>query len=214
MMRIAITGATGFVGGNIAEVLVDRGHEVTGLVRREPKQPLPWQHRLVDFSSTASIAVALSGADAVVHCAIANDFHMLLNDRPGAYDAYVGMTQRVTRAAVAAGATPSLASEIGAEVERVIKRRATGTFHLVGDDAVGRMDLARLVCDVFALDDGLLDEIDAPVEQRFPQAVPVDTSLDNARTKQVLGLEATPLRALLGAFRQEMESGALHPLTR
>ncbi len=317
MMRIAVTGATGFVGSNIAEVLTDRGHEVVGLVRSEPRRALPWQHVLVDFSSTASIAAALVGADAVVHCAISNDFHMLLNDRPGAYDAYVGMTQRVTRAAVATGAhvvyistdwvmdgtrhrspeddcgnpvniygflkamgeqvvrdlapesgaicriggvmgahrlqdsgprsqdvgfgyfvvslvqalqrgdrfavwggpfvnevaTPSLAAEIGAEVEQAIARRAIGTFHLVGDDAVGRMELAQLVCDVFGLDVDLLDEIEAPEEQRFPQAVPVDTSLDNTRTKQALGLGPTPLRALLEAFRRELTSGTLQPVT-
>lgn len=317
MKRIAVTGATGFVGSNIAEVLVDRGHDVTGLVRSEPRQPLPWRHRLVDFSSVPSVAAALVGVDAVVHCAISNDFHMLLNDRAGAYDAYVGMTQRVTRAALTTGthvvyistdwimdgtrhrapeddcgnpvniygflkamgeqvvrdlapdsgaicriggvmgahrlnergprsqdvgfgyfvvslvqtlqrgerfavwggpfvnevATPSLASEISAEVEQVVLRRATGTFHLVGDDAVGRMALARLVCDVFSLDAGLLDEIDAPADQRFPQAVPVDTSLDNSRTKQVLGLGPTALRSLLEAFRRELESGTLQPIT-
>ena len=317
MARIAITGATGFVGSNIAELLANRGHAVSGLLRKPPQEDLPWPHREVDFSSPHSIADALAGSDAVVHCAIANDFHMLLNDRPGAYDAYVGMTSRVAQAAHAAGthmvyistdwvmdglrrlspetdcgnpvniygflkamgeqvvrdvsgqagaicriggvmgshrlqasgprsqdvgfgyfvvslvqslqrgerfavwggpfvnayATPSLASEIGAEVERVISLRATGTFHLVGDDAVGRMELARLVCEVFALDQQLLDSVDAPTDQLFPQAVPVDTSLSNAATKAALGLAPTSLRALLVAFRQELATGKLGPLT-
>lgn len=318
MARIAITGATGFVGSNIAEVLALRGHEVTGLLRRPAEHTLPWQHQQVDFASVDSIQNAITGYDAVVHCAIANDFHMLLNDRPGAYDAYVGMTSRVARAAKASGvhtvyistdwimdglqhrspetdcgnpvniygflkamgeqairdisessgaicriggvmgvhrlqassprsqdvgfgyfvaslvqtlqraerfavwggafvneyATPSLASEIGAEVERVIALRSTGTFHLVGDDAVGRMELARLVCEVFALDATLLDSIDAPADQRFPQAVPVDTSLSNDITKRALGLGPTSLRALLEAFRLELATGSLAPLTR
>lgn len=318
MARIAITGATGFVGSNIAEVLAGRGHDVIGLLRREPDAALPWAARVVDFGSVASITEAIRGADAVVHCAISNDFHALLNDRPKAYDAYVGMTSRVAHAANAVGAhlayistdwtmdgrghrvteadcgnpvnvygflkamgeqvvrdlcpdngaicriggvmgahrlqeagpraqdvgfgyfvvslvqtlqrserfavwggpyvnevaTPSLASEIGAEVERVILRKATGTFHLVGDDAVGRMELARTVCEVFELDPSLLYTIDAPEDQRFPQAVPVDSSLDNARTKQVLGLGTTSLRDLLGAFRVELQTGSLHPLTR
>ncbi len=318
MARIAITGATGFVGSNIAELLHDRGHDVVGLLRKAPQGALPWPHREVDFSSPDSIADAISGCDAVVHSAISNDFHMLLNDRPGAYDAYVGMTSRVARAAQSTGvhmvyistdwvmdglrrlspetdcgnpvniygflkamgeqvihdvsghagavcriggvmgahrlqalgprsqdvgfgyfvvslvrtlqrgerfavwggpfvnayATPSLASEIGAEVERVILLRATGTFHLVGDDAVGRLELARLVCEVFTLDQQLLDCIDAPSDQLFPQAVPVDTSLSNTATKRTLGLGPTPLRALLMAFRQELETGKLDPLTR
>jgi dTDP-4-dehydrorhamnose reductase len=318
MARIAITGATGFVGSNIAEVLAARGHDVTGLLRRPAERTLPWTHRQVDFASIESIQTAISGCDAVVHCAISNDFHMLLNDRQGAYDAYVGMTGRVARAAKGAGvhvvyistdwimdglrrrspetdcgnpvniygflkamgeqvtrdisessgavcriggvmgvhrlqasgprsqdvgfgyfvaslvqtlqrgerfavwggafvneyATPSLASEIGAEVERVIALRATGTFHLVGDDAVGRLELAQLVCAVFALDATLLDIIDAPADQRFPQAVPVDTSLSNEATKRALGLGPTSLRALLDAFRQELATGVLAPLTR
>ncbi len=317
MVRIAVTGATGFVGSNITQVLADRGNEVVGLLRRSPDKALPWSHRVVDFSSEEALSAALADCHAVVHCAISNDFHMLLNDRPGAYDAYVGMTQRVTKAAVASGghvvyistdwvmdgtrhgspesdcgnpvniygflkamgeqvvrdlapesgaicriggvmgahrlneagprsqdvgfgyfvvslvqalqrgtrfavwggpfvnelATPSLASEIGAEVGRVIERRASGTFHLVGDDAVGRMELARMVCDVFNLDQSLLDEVDAPADQRFPQAVPVDTSLSNANTKAVLGLGPTSLRSLLEAFQRELESGRLQPIT-
>lgn len=318
MATITITGATGFVGSNIAEVLAGRGHDVVGLLRREPTMALPWTSRVVAFSSIDSIIAGLHGADAVIHCAISNDFQALINDRPKAYDAYVGMTSRVAQAANAVGAhlvyistdwtmdgrghrateddcgnpvnvygflkamgeqvvrdlcpdngaicriggvmgahrlqaagpraqdvgfgyfvvslvqalqrgerfavwggpyvnevaTPSLASEIGAEVERVIQRRATGTFHLVGDDAVGRMELARIVCDVFELDPSLLDIIDAPEDQRFPQAVPIDSSLDNARTKQALGLGPTPLRGLLEAFRRELETGRLGPLTQ
>jgi len=38
MARIAVTGATGFVGGTVAAVLTDKGHEVTCLVRRDPAQ--------------------------------------------------------------------------------------------------------------------------------------------------------------------------------
>lgn len=317
MARIAITGATGFVGSNIAEVLAMRGHDVLGLIRRAPERSLPWEHVQVDFTSLDSITGAIAGCDAIVHCAISNDFHALLNDRPKAYDAYVGMTSRMAKAAITVGAhvvyistdwtmdgrghrvteadcgnpvnvygflkamgeqvvrdlcpetgaicriggvmgahrlqeagprsqdvgfgyfvasmvqrlqrgerfavwggpyvnecaTPSLASEIGAEVERVILRKAVGTLHLVGDDAVGRMELARLVCEVFELDARLLESIDAPADQRFPQAVPVDTSLDNAFTKRALGLGPTPLRELLAAFRHELASGVLQPLT-
>ncbi len=315
MSRIAVTGATGFVGSNVAEVLASRGHEVIGLVRTLPRLPTPWRPQLTDFGSADSIAAAMGSVDAVVHCAITNDFHMLMNDRPRAYQSFVDLTNLVTRAArgahlvyistdwtmdgtrhltpetdfgnpiniygflkamgeqvvrdlapdsgavcriggvmgahrlqavgprsqdvgfgyfvislvqalqagerfavwggpfVNAIATPSLASEIGAEVGRVILRGATGNLHLVGDDAVGRMELAQLVCDVFDLDPTLLDEIDAPEEQRFPQAVPVDTSLSNTLTKQALALGETPLRELLVALRRESETGVLQPLT-
>jgi nucleoside-diphosphate-sugar epimerase len=84
-MRIALTGSTGFVGSNVAKVLQLRGHEVVGLVRTVAK--LPWETQLVDFQNQDSIQAALAGSDAVVHCAIANDFNRLMQDRPYAFDA-------------------------------------------------------------------------------------------------------------------------------
>ena len=308
-MKIAITGSTGFVGSNIASVLQSSGHEVIGLVRSENK--LPWPTKLVDFTSEDSISSALEGTQAVVHCAIANDFNRLLQDRDFAYDSFVGMTSRVVKAANKAGskpiyistdwvmdgtthlslesnkgnpvnfygflkamgeqvvrdlapengavcriggvmgfhqtkkdgprsqdvgfgyfvtslvnalskgeafavwggdqvnkiATPSLAAEIGAQVERVAARNATGTFHLVGDDAVTRMELAKLVCEVFNLDASLLQETNPPESELFPAPVPVDTSLSNVETKRVLGIGEKSLRGLLESLRIEYEAG-------
>ena len=308
-MKIAITGSTGFVGSNIASVLQSSGHEVIGLVRSEAK--LPWQTKLVDFTNEDSISSALKGTDAVVHCAIANDFNRLLQDRDFAYDSFVGMTSTVVKAANKAGskpiyistdwvmdgtthlslesnkgnpvnfygflkamgeqvvrdlapangavcriggvmgfhqtksdgprsqdvgfgyfvtslvsslsrsetfavwggdqvnkiATPSLAAEIGAQVEKVAARNATGTFHLVGDDAVTRMELAKLVCEVFNLDASLLQETNPPESELFPAPVPVDTSLSNVETKKILGIGEKSLRSLLESLRIEYETG-------
>ena len=308
-MKIAITGSTGFVGSNIASVLQSSGHEVIGLVRSEAK--LPWETKLVDFTNEDSISSALVGTDAVVHCAIANDFNRLLQDRDFAYDSFVGMTSRVVKAANKAGskpiyistdwvmdgtthlslesnkgnpvnfygflkamgeqvvrdlapangavcriggvmgfhqtksdgprsqdvgfgyfvtslvnslskgepfavwggdqvnkiATPSLAAEIGAQVEKVAARNATGTFHLVGDDAVTRMELAKLVCEVFNLDASLLQETNPPESELFPAPVPVDTSLSNVETKKILGIGEKSLRSLLESLRIEYEAG-------
>jgi dTDP-4-dehydrorhamnose reductase len=308
-MKIAITGSTGFVGSNIASVLQSSGHEVIGLVRSEAK--LPWETKLVDFTSEDSISSALEGTDAVVHCAIANDFNRLLQDRDFAYDSFVGMTSRVVKASNKAGskpiyistdwvmdgtthlslesnkgnpvnfygflkamgeqvvrdlapangavcriggvmgfhqtkldgprsqdvgfgyfvtslvnslskgeafavwggdqvnkiATPSLAAEIGAQVEKVAARNATGTFHLVGDDAVTRMELANLVCEVFNLDASLLQETNPPESELFPAPVPVDTSLSNVETKKILGIGEKSLRNLLESLRIEYQAG-------
>jgi dTDP-4-dehydrorhamnose reductase len=309
-MRIAITGSTGFVGSNISSVLQSYGHEVIGLVRSDSK--LPWETKLVDFTSKDSISSALQGADAVVHCAIANDFNRLLQDRDFAYDSFVGMTSRVVQAANIAGskpiyistdwvmdgtthlslesnkgnpvnfygflkamgeqvvrdlapsngavcriggvmgfhqtkkdgprsqdvgfgyfvtslvnslskgetfavwggdrvnkiATPSLAAEIGAQVEKVAAQNATGIFHLVGDDAVTRMELAKLVCEVFNLDASLLQEKNPPESELFPAPVPVDTSLSNVETKKILGIGEKRLRNLLESLRVEYEAGS------
>jgi dTDP-4-dehydrorhamnose reductase len=102
-------------------------------------------------------------------------------------------------------ATPSLAAEIGAQIERVATRNATGTFHLVGDDAVTRMELARLVCEVFDLDASMLEESDPPKSELFPAPVPVDTSLSNVETKKILGIGEKSLRSLLESLRIEYE---------
>jgi dTDP-4-dehydrorhamnose reductase len=110
-------------------------------------------------------------------------------------------------------ATPSLAAEIGAQVSLIAEKNAVGTFHLVGDDAISRMDLAKMVCEVFELDANLLIETDPPASELFPAPVPVDTSLSNAATKQALGVGPTSLRALLKALKTEYESGSPSPVT-
>lgn len=318
MSKVAITGSTGFVGGNIAEVLQSMGFEVVGLARAIPAETIPWDLKVIDFQDEDSITDALHGCIAVVHCAIHNDFNKLVNDREYAYDAYVGMTQRITKAANRVGAqiiyissdwildgaghyttesdpgnpinlygslkmlgeqvirdlapetgaicriggvmgfhrtkkemprgqdvgfgyfvasivqslrdgqeftvwdgdrvnkiaTPSLASEIGAEIARIIDKKAGGTFHLVGDDAVTRMQLAETVCEIFELDKSKLRVSEPPIEALFPAGVPVDTSLSNKHTKAVLGLGSTSLRELLVAFRNEWETGKVSPITR
>jgi dTDP-4-dehydrorhamnose reductase len=109
---------------------------------------------------------------------------------------------------------PSLASEIGAQVERIISRKVQGTFHLVGDDAISRMDYARLICEIFELDATLLREAPPSIDDQFPGQVPVDTSLSNVLTKKVLGLGPTPLRDLLIALRTEIDTGKITAITK
>ena len=65
--RIAITGATGLVGGNLAAFLTTGGHRVDPLVRRPPRPgttEIAW-----DPARDRIDAAALEGIDAVVHLA-------------------------------------------------------------------------------------------------------------------------------------------------
>jgi dTDP-4-dehydrorhamnose reductase len=99
MSTIAVTGATGFVGGTVAAVLAGKGHDVVCLVRRDPGADFPWPTRLVDVHDTESLVRGLDGCAAVAHLAIMNDFHGMYADRKAAQDGYVGLTRRVVDAA-------------------------------------------------------------------------------------------------------------------
>ena len=110
MAKIAVTGSTGFVGSNIAAVLEKYGHEVIGIGRRAPEVAPSWEIKIVDFTDVDSIAHGLEGCDAVVHCAISNEFNKLVENRQAGYDSFPGMTQRVTLAANKAKAKPILIS--------------------------------------------------------------------------------------------------------
>ena len=317
MARIAISGSTGFVGSNIAEALLAAGHDVVGLTRNAAVHSAPWTLREVDYTSVESLTAATENCDAVVHCAIANDFIRLMEDRPAAYENYVAVTERLGRIADKQGqkyvfissdwvmdgtghlepesnagnavnyygylkglgeqavhsalegrgavariagvmgrhriaeaprlqdvgfgyfvdtlvralragnefvvwggdfvnkvTTPSLASEVGAQIGRIIERDATGTLHLVGDTAVTRLELAYAACDVFELPRSLIKEGEPPANELFPAPVPVDSSLGNEHTKRVLGLAPQSVHDLLVAFRREIDSGSVSPITR
>src|SRR5438874_685092 len=77
-MRILVTGATGFVGGHLAELLLAAGGaEVHGLARR-PEWPLEWAHlagrvplRPVDLTDRAAVEAVLRDVrpDHVYHLA-------------------------------------------------------------------------------------------------------------------------------------------------
>jgi nucleoside-diphosphate-sugar epimerase len=71
-MRIAVTGASGFVGGAVATALADAHHDVTGFGRT----PRGWTHPLARYRVWDIAAGPLLGDrdfDAVVHCAALAD---------------------------------------------------------------------------------------------------------------------------------------------
>jgi dihydroflavonol-4-reductase len=75
MSRVAITGASGLVGGNLAAELVAGGHQVVATRRGATKvahlADLPIEWRDADLLSQGALAAAFAGADAVFHCAAA-----------------------------------------------------------------------------------------------------------------------------------------------
>jgi len=71
-MRVAVTGATGFIGSHIAEALLADGHELTILARNPAKLiPSLQQARIVpgDLLDAAAATRLTDGAEAVLHAA-------------------------------------------------------------------------------------------------------------------------------------------------
>jgi nucleoside-diphosphate-sugar epimerase len=104
-MRIAITGASGFLGGYLVRVLRDRGLRVRAVVRRpEAAAALAaegFETAMADLADAAALAAAFEGCDGVVSNAAQ------LNRRGASNEAYaaanVDGARRVAESAVRAG---------------------------------------------------------------------------------------------------------------
>lgn len=75
-MKALVTGATGYIGGSVAEKLVAAGHDVSGLVRSEAKIPLLKERGVNPVVGTLDdcqiLTKAAQAADAVIHAASAD----------------------------------------------------------------------------------------------------------------------------------------------
>jgi dTDP-4-dehydrorhamnose reductase len=94
-VRVYLTGASGFVGSNLAHVLAAHRAEV-----------IAPGHDQVELTDAAAVARSVADAQpqAIVHAAIWNDPAGLLRDRRRAWASYVGATRHLVHAANAAGA--------------------------------------------------------------------------------------------------------------
>jgi nucleoside-diphosphate-sugar epimerase len=73
MGRVLVTGATGFIGSKLVERLVERGDDVTCLVRstskRDVLEPLGVQFAVGDMRDAAAVRRAVQGTEVVYHLA-------------------------------------------------------------------------------------------------------------------------------------------------
>src|SRR5271165_2253706 len=76
-MVIFLTGATGYIGGAVADALLNAGHSVIGLARSdEAAGRLHLRNMSVhhgDLDSTSSLASAAEAADGVIHAGTTNN---------------------------------------------------------------------------------------------------------------------------------------------
>ncbi len=84
-MRVAVAGATGFIGRALAKALADDGHDVAALTRHPDDYPGAGRAVHADIGDTESLRQALDGQEAayyLVHSLAVEDF--AVRDREGA----------------------------------------------------------------------------------------------------------------------------------
>jgi dTDP-4-dehydrorhamnose reductase len=113
-LRVYLTGATGFLGGNVARVFAEREEAelFCPVHRMPPPDDAPYTWERVDLTDAAAVerSVAAFRPDAIVHTAIRNDLLHLYADRDGAWEAYVGATRHLVDSANRHGARVVLVS--------------------------------------------------------------------------------------------------------
>jgi dihydroflavonol-4-reductase len=73
ILKILVTGGTGFIGSHLCEALIERGHHVTILVRPDDDtrwvDALPLARAMGDITDKGSLAAAVGDVDCVFHLA-------------------------------------------------------------------------------------------------------------------------------------------------
>jgi dihydroflavonol-4-reductase len=143
-MKVLVTGATGLVGGHVVDRLLERGDDVTALVR-SPTRAAPLAARGVrlvtgDLSNSAAIGAAVGGQDIVHHIAAtlgaSTEAEFMEANREG--------TRRIAQACAAAATPPRLvlvsSMAAGGPSRRGAPKTAAGDDHPV--TMYGRSKLA------------------------------------------------------------------------
>ncbi|MFC2058372.1 hopanoid-associated sugar epimerase [Chloroflexota bacterium] len=104
-MKALVTGATGFIGGNLARELLGQGFQVRALVREESNRKniddLDIETALGDLTDRASLDRALDGCDVLFHVAAAYTFWA--RDPGSIYKSNVQGTENILAAALDRG---------------------------------------------------------------------------------------------------------------
>ncbi len=105
-MKIFVTGGTGFIGGQVARKLRERGDDVVALVRSPEKAgalgDLGCEIVPGDLTDSDAIKRGIEGCDAVIHGAAIYKVGIRKSEHPAMYEANVVGTERVLGAALEA----------------------------------------------------------------------------------------------------------------
>jgi nucleoside-diphosphate-sugar epimerase len=110
-MKVFLTGGTGFIGGEVARRLRERGDDVVALVRApgraEALSAIGCTLVAGTVTDEAAVRSGLDGADAAIHGAAIYEVGIPASRRPEMYETNVAGTRTVLAAALAAG-TPKV----------------------------------------------------------------------------------------------------------
>ena len=127
---ILVTGASGFIGGHVARLLVERGQPVRVLLRPSSNliglAGLPVEKAVGDLREAASLRPALQGCTTLYH--VAADYRLWARDPGDLYSSNVAGTRNILEASLQAG------------VERVVFTSSVGCIGLPGDGRPGTED--------------------------------------------------------------------------
>lgn len=125
-MTTLVTGASGFVGSAVARRLLQAGHDVRVLTRKQSVlrnlEGLPVEQVTGDLTDAGSLARALRGCDALFH--VAADYRLWVPDPEAMHAINVGGTAVLMKAAIAAGVT------------RVVYTSSVATLGIASGDAL------------------------------------------------------------------------------
>lgn len=126
-MKVLVTGASGFLGGHMAEGLIERGYSVVAQVRRGSDTTLlkemDLEMRVADLTDYESLLAATKGVDVVIHLAAYYTFH-------GKRDLYRKINVEGTRSILEASAKNGISHFIYCSTTEAIGRVNAG----IGDE--------------------------------------------------------------------------------
>ena len=129
-MRALVTGATGFIGGNLTVELLNNGFQVRALVRegsnRKSLEGLDVEVTLGDLRDVSSLERALDGCEVLFH--VAANYALWTPDPKLTYDTNVTGTENVLTAALTKG------------VERVVYTSTESTIGISQQTGLGTED--------------------------------------------------------------------------
>ena len=103
-MRVYVTGGAGFIGSAVCRALRARGDDVVAVVRdpdgAEHLRAIGCELRTGDLTSPEALTGGMRTCDGLIHLAGSYRIGIPASERPAMYDANVGATYRVLRAAI------------------------------------------------------------------------------------------------------------------